>query len=190
MKLIVNFTLGLTSLAPSHERVHQPVHFRDGIAADHPEDVRFRHAAGDHPGEVRGLLDVVVEHREVGLLRLAGRAHQERHLRIVLRDLARHGFHGERLADDEGVALLRVLAHHALVIGVADVLGELVLDLTAGDSGVQRLVDARHPLLLDRHRVDGRDLHLLLRERRAGAQERRCEGERRAGAQHSSSGVM
>jgi hypothetical protein len=68
----------------------------------------------------------------------------------------------EGLADDQRVALLGILAHDALVVRVGHVLGEDVLDLAAPLGGLERLVDARHPLLLDRDGVDGRHLELLL----------------------------
>jgi hypothetical protein len=61
-----------------------------------------------------------------------------------------------------------VLAHHALVVGVGDVLAEHVLDLAARLGGLQRLVDAADPLLLDRHGVDGGDLELGLGQRVRG----------------------
>ena len=54
------------------------------------------------------------------------------------------------------------------------------VDLAARDGGVERLVDARDPLLLDGDRVDGGDLHLLLGERRAGVEQRRANGHGRA----------
>jgi hypothetical protein len=63
---------------------------------------------------------------------------------------------------------LGVLAHHALVVGVGDVLAEHVLDLAARHGGLQRLVDAADPLLLDRHGVDRGDLELGLGEGGAG----------------------
>jgi hypothetical protein len=162
MKATVNSTFGLVSLAPRHEGVHQAVHLRNREAADHADLVRLGHAARDHAGEVGGLLDVVVEDGEVGRDRLARRAEQEHRLREVLGDLARRRLDGERLADDELVATGRVLAHDALVVGVGDVLGRLVVDLAARLGGLQRLVDAAHPLLLERHRVDGGDLELRL----------------------------
>jgi hypothetical protein len=175
----VELDLGVHFLRARHEGVHQAVDLGDRIAADHADLVRLGHAARDHAGEVRRFLDVVVEDGEVGRLRLARRAHEERHLRVILGDLARRLLDRERLADDEGVALLRVFAQHALVVRVGHLLGEHVLDLAAVLGGVERLVDAAHPLLLDRYGVNRRDLDLVLRvHRRHGDERRRERGER------------
>jgi hypothetical protein len=66
-----------------------------------------------------------------------------------------------------------VLAHHAFVVGVADVLGGLVFDLAARFGRLQRLVDAAHPLLLEGHGVHRRHLQLGLRQRQAGGARRK-----------------
>ncbi|MNT10405.1 hypothetical protein D3C72_1452350 [compost metagenome] len=162
-------------LRARHERVHEPVHLGNREAADHADAVALGHAARDHAAEVGRFLDVVVEHREVGRLRLQRRAHEERHLGEVFRDLARRRFHPEHLAQDQLVAARGVLAHHALVVGIAHVLGRLVFDLPTCLGRLQRLVDAAHPLLLERHRVHGSHLELGLRERKArGARRKRC----------------
>ncbi|MNI59698.1 hypothetical protein D3C73_1148740 [compost metagenome] len=162
--------------------MHQAVHFRDGVAANQADLAALAHAAGDHAGQVGGFLDVVVEHREVGLLRLARRPHQEGGLRVVLGHLAGGGFHREGLAHHQLVALLGVLAHDALVVGVGDVFRERVVDLATVARSRQRLVDARHPLLFDRHRIDGGNLGLGgclgLGLRRARQQQRAGRGGR------------
>ena len=98
------------------------------------------------------------------VVRLEARAHQEGDVRIVLGDGARGVLDAEDLADDQLVAGLAIFAHDALIVGVGDVFGEDIFDVAAVLGGVGGLVDAAHPLLLDRHRVDGRDLQLLLRE--------------------------
>ena len=118
MKVTMNSTFGLTSFAPAMKAFIRRFTSGIGIAADHADLVDLGHAAGDHAGQVGRLLDVVVEDREVGLLRLARAAHQEADLRVVLGHLARGGLDRERFADDQRVALLGVLAHHALVVGV------------------------------------------------------------------------
>jgi hypothetical protein len=74
------------------------------------------------------------------------------------------------------MALLRILAHHPLVVGVGDVFRELVFDLAPGDRRVQGLVDAADPLLFDRNRIDGGHLQPVLAGGDAGQEMRRKRG--------------
>src|SRR3972149_4813543 len=53
------------------ERVDDPVHLRHRITADDTDDVGLRDTAGDHAGEVGGLVGPVVEDGEVRLPRAA-----------------------------------------------------------------------------------------------------------------------
>jgi hypothetical protein len=143
----------------------------------------------DHPGQERRLLDPVVEHREVLAGRAEGRAHQEGGTGKVAGDLARRAFDAEDFTDDQIVALLGIFAHHALIVGVGDVLGIDVLDLAAILGGVQRLVDPADPLLLDRHGVDGRDLDLAFDRLDLGNGPRGQDGRAEAGGtQHGDAG--
>src|SRR3989344_647355 len=155
--------LGIGLFGARHEGVHQAVDLGDGEATHHADLVRLGHAARDHAAEVRGLLDVVVEHAEVGRLGLAGGTEQKGRFGEVLGHLAGCGFHRKGLAQDELVAAGGVFAHHALVVGVAHILAGLVFDLATCFGGFQGLVDAADPLLLEGHRVDRRDLELGLR---------------------------
>ena len=160
--------LGVRFLGARHEGVHQAIDFGDGKAAHHADLVGLGHAARDHAAEVGRLLDVVVEHAEVRRLRLARGTHQEGGLGKILGNLACGGFHAKHLAQDQLVAAGGVFAHHALVVGVADVFAGLVFDLAACFGGLQGLVDAADPLLFKRHCVDRRDLELGLREGQRG----------------------
>ena len=158
MKATWNLASGFVSCNARHEGMHQPVHFRDGIAAHHADIALLRHGAGDHAGEIGGILDVVVEHREIGIGRgigLEARADEEGAVGIVLGDGARRILDREGFADDELVARLAIFAHHPLIVGIGDLLGECIFDVAALLGGERRLVDAAHPLLLDRHRIDG-----------------------------------
>ena len=125
------------------------------------------------------------------------RAHQVGGLRIVRGDLARGALDAEDLADHEVGALLGVLAHDALIVVVGDVLGPFVGDVAAVLGGIERLVHARDPLLLHRHRIDRGDLDrpgLGLREsraarRRQGGKPRTELQDRTAGQERVSHGV-
>ena len=86
-----------------------------------------------------------------------------------LAHLARSCFHAEHVPDDELVAARCVFAHHAFEVGVGDVLRRLVFDLATCLGGLQRLVQAADPLLLEGRGVDPRDLEFGLREGHAGA---------------------
>ena len=133
--------------------------------------------AGDHAGEVRGLVDEIVEHSEIRLRRPEGRAHEISDFREVGRDAASRALDSKGLADDEVAAFGRELAHHPLIIGVRGVLRPFIGDLAAIFGGVQRFMNAGHPLLLNRHGVDRRDLDRagLLRESRTARRQRDSE---------------
>jgi hypothetical protein len=84
--------------------------------------------------------------------------HQERDVRIVLGHRAGRVFHAEHFAEDQLVACLTIFAHHALIVGVGGVFGKDIFDVATFLGSIRRLVDAAHPLLLHRHRIDGGDL--------------------------------
>ena len=153
--------VGIDRQGAFHEGVHQPVDLGNGVAADHADDVRLGGAAGDHAGQVARLVDEVVEDGEVRLGRAEGRSHQEGDVGIVGGDAAGGALDAEGLADDQVVALLGIFAHDALIVGVGDILGIDIVDVAALLGGVERLVDAADPLLLDRDGVDGGDLDRL-----------------------------
>jgi hypothetical protein len=150
--------------------VHQPVDLGDREAADHADILRLGQRAGDDAGQVGGILDIVVEHREIGMgvVGLETRPHQEGGVGVVGGDGARGVLDPKHLADDELVAGLAIFAHHALVVAVGDVFGKHIVDVAAVLGGVGGLVDAAHPLLLDGHGVDRGDLDRLLGEQPGG----------------------
>lgn len=88
----------------------------------------------------------------------------------------RTALHPEYLAHDQVRALLGVTSKDPLIVVVGDALGPLVGHVLAGVGRLQRRVQAGHPLLLQRHSVDGRDLDRHLRRRPAHC---RCRKRRR-----------
>ena len=170
------FDLGVDLFGARHEGVHQAVDFGDGEATHHADLVALGHATGHHARQVGRLLDVVVKHAEVGRGGLAARAHQKGGLGEVFGHLACGGFHGKGLAHDELAAAGGVFAHHALVVGIAHVLAGLVFDLATRLRGLERLVQAAGPLLLEGHGVDTGDLEFGLGQCQAGGQGGECGG--------------
>ena len=85
--------LGIGFFCAHHEGMHQAIDFGDREAAHHANLVGLGHAAGDHAGEIGGLLNVVVKHAEIRRLWLAGAAHEEHGLGEIFGHFARSSFH-------------------------------------------------------------------------------------------------
>ena len=169
----------------AHEGMHQPVDLGDREAADHADAARAGHRPGDDAAEIGGVLDVIVEDREIGQCRIGreARAHEIGGIGIIRRHLAGGLLDAEDLADDEAVAGLGIFPHHPVVVGIRDVLGEDVFDVPAFGRGIGGLVDAADPLLLHRDGIDRRHL-----QRIGGARpprEERCRQDRAAAGKHA-----
>ena len=154
------------------EGVGDAVDLRHGHAADDADDARLGQAAGEHAGQVGGLVDPVVEDGEVGVGRTAAGAEDEGDVGIV----GGHGAHGLLVAegvaeDDVRHVELGDLAQGQLhVAGVAEVVGEGVLDAAGVRLGLQRGVDDAVPGLLDLRGIGAEDLEgLVLGDDRSAA---------------------
>jgi hypothetical protein len=182
--------VGVHLARAGHEGMHQPVHLGDRKAADHADIARRAHRAGDDAGQIGGILDVVVENREIGIGRigLEARAKQEGDIGIVAGDLARLGLHGKGLADHQIGAAFGIFAHHPCIVGVRDVFGERVVDLPLGNGRLGRDMDTADPLLFDGDRIDAGDLQRGLRAQGRGAKQQAGAGCRDGGAQQAAAG--
>ena len=155
-------------LGAGDEGVDDAVHLRHGVAAHDAEHVRLRHATGDHPGQVGGLMDPVVEDAEVRLRRTAAGAEDEGDVGVIGSHRADRLLVAEGVAEDDvrGV-LLGGFAQHALhVAGVADVIGEGVVDAAGVGLGLEGGVDHAVPWLLDLGGEGTEDLRGRRRPRR------------------------
>jgi hypothetical protein len=93
-----------------HEGMEKPVDLADGIAAHHTDPGRLGHRAGDDAHQVAGLVNKVVEDREVAAVLVERVAHQEGHLRVVVGHFARLAADAEGLADDKRHAAFGIFA--------------------------------------------------------------------------------
>ena len=109
-------TRGFTAFAPRVNAVEALLHRRQLGAADDAEDVRLRHAAGDHAGEIRGIGEGELDPGDVGAARGAGGGDVDR-----LREIGAHPLRGilelEAMAEDEVVSLRAVLPEVLLELG-------------------------------------------------------------------------
>ena len=171
-------------LADAHdEGVDDAVDLGDRHRRDDADRARLGEPAGEHPGEVAGVLQPVVEHAEVGRLLLEPGAEGEGRVRIVSGDGPHRLLGGEGVADDDvRVVGLDDVAQAALhLIGGPEPVDPLVLDRSALGDGLDRGVDRPVPRLLQRrgeHAVDEQRLSPLGCRRRLGdrAARRRCKG--------------
>src|SRR5919106_4894074 len=138
-------------LRAGDEGVDDAVHLGHREAAHCAEDVRLGDAAGDHAGQVRRLVDPVVEDAEVRLGGSAPGPEDEGDVGVVRGDRPGGLLVAEGVAEDDvRRLLLGRLAQHALhVAGVADVIGEGVVDPSGFLLGEKRVVDHAIPRLLD-----------------------------------------
>src|SRR5690606_15338488 len=155
--------IGLHLACTCHEGVHQPVHFGYWISADHADFLRLRHGAGDHPGEISGILDVVVENCEVWnrLIRLEAGTHKKAGVRVIACNRTGCLLNAKGFTEDQPVTGLAKLPHDTLVVRVCDIFSENILDFAALLCRIGSLVDAAYPLLLNRYSIDGGDFKLI-----------------------------
>lgn len=156
--------VGIDGLHARSEGIDQHVDFRNRHGADGADDVRLRHLAGEHAGEIGAVVVPSAENAEVAARFLAARTENEGGLRIVGGDFAGLLFNGIGFADDELCTLLGIFAHCAGIIRARNAFGEDILDHAFGGRILQRLVQDRVPGVLDRGGVDTSNL-----DRRAGA---------------------
>ena len=139
-------------------------------------------------------MDPVVEDREVRLGRPAAGAEDEGDVGVIGGDPAGGLLVAERVAEDDGgLVLLGGLAQHALhVAGVADVVGERVVDAAGLLLGLEGGVDDAVPRLLDLGGEGAEDLRVIAvaavaAARRAapaaGAQQQQASSRPRASAE-------
>ena len=165
-----------------HKGVHQAVHFGNREATDHTDAAGLGHRPSDDAGQIRGVLNVVVEHRKVrvrGLVGHEGRPQKEGHARIFGAHFAGFLLGAKDFADDELHALFAILAHHAGIVGVGHVFGVDVVNGACRLGGFGGLMDAADPLLLDRNRIDARHL-----DRSGGIGAQRQKPAKRQGCAH------
>ena len=121
---------GLISWAPAMKACISRFTSGDRIATHHPDKATLGLRSCNQACEVGAFLDEIVEYREVRFFRPKARAHEEGRVWIVGGNLACSPLYPEHLADHELVPGFGIFAHHPLIVGILDILGEGVVDLT------------------------------------------------------------